>query len=276
VGVDLQPNDATGCCDEYRAVDLGGADAFTALSALPSPDLILHAGGVSGLMVETDNPARIGAINIAGTMAIFELARTSKSRRTVICSSIMAYGPDRQPGALRIETEYPEPISVYGASKVAAEALMHAFREEYRVDAVALRFGHVYGVGRTTQCFVNEMLKALREQRPCHIPQASKSLRQYVHIDDVCRAIDLAFAVEAPPSRVFNITAGEIHTLEEVAKEVRQQIGAVEVDFDENVDLPNYRIGKLSLALALAELGYEPELSLAAGIQSLWRRGFAP
>jgi nucleoside-diphosphate-sugar epimerase len=109
-----------------------------------------------------------------------------------------------------------------------------------------------------------------------HIPQASKSLRQYVHIDDVCRAIDLAFAVEAPPSRVFNITAGEIHTLEEVAKEVRQQIGAVEVDFDENVDLPNYRIGKLSIALALAELGYAPELSLAAGIQSFWRRGFAP
>jgi hypothetical protein len=49
----------------------------------------------------------------------------------------------------------------------------------------------------------------------------------------------------------------------------------LEVDFDENVDLPNYRIGRLSLACALAELGYRPELSLGAGIQSFWRAGFA-
>ncbi len=275
VGVDVQPSDATGCCDDYCAIDLGAPDAFAALCALPSPDLILHAGGVSGLMVETDNPARIGAINIDGTMAIFELARRSKPRRTLICSSIMAYGPDSEPGALRVETECPEPISVYGASKVAAEALMHAFRGQYGIDAVALRLGHVYGAGRTTQCFVSDMLKAIREQRQCHVPQARGSLRQYVYIEDVCQAIDLAIAVEAPRSRVFNITAGEIHTLEEVAKEVRQQVGGLDVDFDENVDLPNYRIGKLSLARARAELGYEPELSLAAGIQNFWRGGFA-
>ncbi len=275
VGIDVQPTDTTGCCDDYRKVDLGASDAFAALCALPSPDLILHAGGVSGLMVETDNPGRIGAINIAGTMAIFELARKCKPRRAVICSSIMAYGPDREPGGLRVETEYPEPISIYGASKVASEALMHAFREQYLVDAIALRFGHVYGMGRTTQCFISDMLNAVREQRPCHIPQASGSLRQYVYIEDVCRAIDLSFVVEAPRTRVFNITAGEIHTLEEVATEVRQQIGGLEVDFDESVDLPNYRIGKLSLALALAELDYQPELSLAAGIQSFWRTGFA-
>jgi len=274
VGADLQVADASGYCGEYRAVDLGAPDAFAALCALPSPDLILHAGGVSGLMVEADNPSRISAINIQGTMAIFELARRSRPRRTVICSSIMAYGPDRQPGALRVETEYPAPISVYGASKVAAEALMHAFHGQYGVDAVALRFGHVYGVGRTTQCFVSDMLKAVRAQRRCQIPQAGRSLRQYVHIDDVCHAIDLAFA-KAPRSRVFNITAGEVHTLEEVAEEVRRQIGELQVDFDETVDLPNYRIGKLSLTSAHAELGYQPQLPLGAGMQNFWRAGFA-
>ena len=74
---------------------------------------------------------------------------------------------------------------------------------------------------------------------------------------------------------MFNITAGEMHTLEEGAQEVRRQLGGLEVDFDENVDLPNYRIGQLSLASARAELGYQPELSLGAGIQSFWRAGFA-
>ena len=275
VGVDVRRDDATGCCDDYRAVDLAAPDTLAALCTLSPPDLILHAGGVSGLMVETDNPARIGAVNIGGTMAIFELARRCKPRRTVICSSIMAYGPDRAPSALRVETECPEPISVYGASKAAAEALMHAFRGQYGIDAVALRFGHVYGAGRTTQCFISDMLEAVRAQRQCHVPQARGSLRQYVYIEDVCRAIDLAMAAEAPRSRVFNVTAGEIHTLEQVATEVRRQVGGLDVDFDESVDLPNYRIGQLSLARARAELGYEPQLSLAAGIQDFWREGFA-
>ena len=274
VGVDLQQNDMTDCCEIYRSIDLGGGDAVAAIGALPRPDLILHAGGVSGFMVETDNPVRIGAINISGTMAVFELARMSAVRRVVVCSSIMAYGPDRDPGAPRLESEYPEPISVYGASKVAAEALMHAYRGQYGVDAIALRYGHVYGPGRTTQCFIRDMLTAFQASQSCRIPHARGSLRQYVYVEDVCHAIDLAFVVEAPRSRVFNVAADEIHTLEEVAAEIKRQFGGPEVTFEQTTDLANYRIGSLSLDRARAELGYEPRFSLATGVQDYWRRAF--
>lgn len=270
VGVDLQPADMRGCCEVYRSIDLGGPDALAAVGALPPPNLILHAGGVSGFMVETDNPVRIGAINIAGTMAVFELARKNAVRRTVICSSIMAFGPDREPGETRFESEYPEPASVYGATKVASEALMHAYRAQYGVDAVALRFGHVYGPGRTTQCFIRDMLAAIRTGQPCRIPHASGSPRQYVYIDDICQAIDLALAAERPRSRVFSISADEIHTLGDVAAEVQRQCGSGDVTFD-TVDLPNYRIGKLSLDRARAELGYTPQFPLAAGVRDYWR-----
>ena len=276
VGLDLQPRDRGGDCHDYRSVDLASPEAFNVLRELPSPDLILHAGGISGFMVEADNPSRIVAVNIAGTMPIIELALRSKPRRIVICSTIMAYGPDRRLGEPRVETEYPEPISVYGASKVAVEALMQGFRGQYGIDPIALRFSHVYGEGRTTQCFVRDMLAAASEGRPCRIPQAKGSLRQYVYIDDVCRSIDLAIEAEAPRSRVFNVSAGEIHTLEEVAHEVSRQVGGLEVSFDESHDLANYRVGKLSIDRAEMELGYKPEFSLGAGIRSYWRSAFAP
>lgn len=275
VGLDLQARDMSGECHEYRSVDLASPEAFDTLRGLPPPDLILHAGGISGFMVEADNPGRIVAVNIAGTMPVIELARRNKPRRIVICSTIMTYGPDREPGASRVETEYPEPVSVYGASKVAVEALMHGLRGQYGIDFVALRFGHVYGEGRTTQCFVRDMLAAASEGRPCHIPQAKGSLRQYVYIDDVCHSIDLAIEADAPRSRVFNVSAGEIHTLEQVAAEVSRQVGGLAVSFDESHDLPNYRVGKLSIDRAETELGYKPEFSLATGIRSYWRSAFA-
>src|SRR5260370_38496230 len=115
---------------------------------------------------------------------------------------------------------------------------------------VGVRVRHVDGEGRTSQCFVRDMLAAASEGRPCHIPQAKGSLRQYVYINDVCHSIDLAIEAEAPRSRVFNVSAGEIHTLEEVAAEVSRQVGGLEASFDESHDVLNYRVGKLSIDLA--------------------------
>jgi nucleoside-diphosphate-sugar epimerase len=110
------------------------------------------------------------------------------------------------------------------------------------------------------------MLAAAAAGRPCRVTQAGASLRQYVHIDDVVDSIALAMDVAAPRSRVFNIGAGEIHTLAEVAAAVRAVTGALDVTFDESRDLPNYRIGLLSIRRAREELGYAPRLPLAAGL----------
>lgn len=274
-GVDLQTADQAGHCDEYLQLDLGSPVAAQVLRGLPAFERILHAGGISGFMVETDNPQRIFDVNVAGTMAVLDLARRIRCRRLVLCSTLMVYGPDAGPAAPHTEAEYPEPISVYGGSKLAVEGLMHAFRGQYDVDAIALRFTHVYGPGRTTECFVRDMLAAAAAGRPCRIGQASGSLRQYVHIDDVCQSIDLALGIERPRSRVFNISADEIHTLAEVAAIVRGMAPALEVSFDEQRDLPNYRIGKLSIQRARDELGYAPGLPLPQGIEAYRTRSFA-
>ena len=192
VGIDVQPAAAGACCDRYLQLDLGTPAAARALAELPAFDRVLHAGGISGFMVETNNPQRIFDVNVAGTMAVLDMARRMACQRMVLCSTLMVYGPDAAAAPDHDEAEYPQPISVYGGSKLALEGLMHAFVGQYGVDAIALRFAHVYGPGRTTECFVREMLAAAAAGRPCRIPQASASLRQYVHIDDVVASIALA------------------------------------------------------------------------------------
>jgi len=269
-GIDLQPSALRPVCDKYLQLDLGAADAAKTLAALPAFDRVLHAGGISGFMVETDNPQRIFDVNVAGTMAMLEMVRRKPCRRIVLCSTLMVYGPDAGTVPDHDEAEYVRPISVYGGSKLALEGLMHAYVGQYGVDAIALRFAHVYGPGRTTECFVREMLAAAAAGRPCRIAQASASLRQYVHIDDVVDSIALAMEAAAPRSRVFNIAADEIHTLGDVADAVRTLTGPLEVSFDEARDLPNYRIGKLSIRRAREELGFAPRLPLAAGLAAYW------
>lgn len=276
-GIDLQPAAAQpGLCDQYLQLDLGGPDAVRMLRGLPRFDRILHAGGISGFMVETDNPQRIFDVNVAGTMAVLDMVRRMPCERLVLCSTIMVYGPDAGPGCDLDEAQYLMPISVYGASKLALEGLMHAFVGQYGVDAVALRFSHVYGPGRTTECFVREMMQAAAMGRPCMIPQASGSLRQWVHIDDVVESIMLAMQVPAPKHRVFNISGDELCTLAETAAVVRRIAGPLEVSFDETRDLPNYRIGRLSIGRAHATLGYRPRMDMARGFADYWSGTFAP
>lgn len=103
----------------------------------------MHAGGISGFMVETKNPQRIFYVNGAGAMTVLDTARRMACKRLVLCSTRMVSGPDVVAGPEHEETEYPRPISVNGESKLAIEGLMHAFVAQYGVDAIALRFTHV-------------------------------------------------------------------------------------------------------------------------------------
>jgi nucleoside-diphosphate-sugar epimerase len=100
-------------------------------------------------------------------------------------------------------------------------------------------------------------------------------LRQYLHIDDAVRAIELAFAARDPRARVFNVSAGEMHSLAEVATIIERVTGRLSVSFEESRDLLNYRIGRLSIRLAREELGYAPDVPLERGIERYWTSHFA-
>lgn len=273
-GADIQAGGPPEACDRYVQIDLGAPDAGARLGALDAADRIVHCGGVSGFMVERDNPRRIFDVNVSGTMEVLEFARTRGCGRIVLCSTLMVYGPHQSGEGDLVESDYPAPISVYGASKVALEGLMCGYAGQYGIDAIALRFSHVFGPGRTTECFIRDMLRAAAERRPCRIGQAATSLRQYVHVDDVCDSIERALDVAAPQPRVFNISADEMHTLAEAARIVRSVVGPLDVSFDDANDLPNYRIRKLSIAAARAELGYRPKYDLAGGIRRYWESSF--
>lgn len=264
LGSDLGPEPSVEDLAGYLSVDLGAPQAWTLLDWAGNVDRVLHAGGVSGFMVETDNPRRIVEVNVGGSLAVLELARQRRARRTVLCSTIMAYGPgDGDPVE---EHEYPTPVSVYGASKVALEGLVYGYAGQHGVDGVALRFSHVYGPGRTTQCFIREMLHAARSDTRCTLAQPASSPRQYVYIEDVCDSIELALFIERLPTRHYNITADEFHTLAEVRVAVESVVGPLAVDFDESNDILAYRMPKLSIRRARAELGYAPRFDLRHGI----------
>lgn len=228
---------------------------------------IVHCGGVSGLMVARDNPFLICETNIRSTAHVLELARVAQTGRVVFCSSISAYGAEDIEATVTEDTPL-RGATTYGASKIAGEAILQAYAAEHGVDGVALRFTHVYGPGRETQCFVRQMLEDGLAGRPCRLPHARRARRQYVHVSDVVEAIRLALDARGLPRRAYNVGPGRQHTLGEVAEAVRRVVGRLDVTFDDACDPREYWCGTLDITAAGRDLGYRPKLDLDAGVAS--------
>ena len=229
------------------------------------PAGIVHCGGVSGLMVARDNPFLICETNIRGTAHVIELARLVKARRVILCSSISAYGHEEVDGVVTEDTPM-RGRTTYGASKIAGEAILQAYAEEHGVDGIALRFTHVYGPGRETQCFIRAMIEDALARRASRLPHARRSRRQYVYVTDVVDAIVLALDAEAPPRRAYNVGPGRQHSLGEVADAVRGVMGPLEVEFDDACDPREYQCGTLDITAAGRDMGWRPKVDLASGI----------
>ncbi len=265
IGLDRRPPRAGREAFPFVEADLNDVHRLYAAVRGREPSGIVHCGGVSGLMVARDNPFLICETNIHGTAHVFELARLIGTRRVIFCSSISAYG-HQEVDAIVTEDTPMRGRTTYGASKIAGEAILQAYAEEHGVDGLALRFTHVYGPGRETQCFIRAMITDALARRPSRLPHARRSRRQYIHVTDVIDAIVLALDAETPPRRGYNVGPGRQHSLAEVADAVRGVMGPLEVEFDDDHDPREYQCGTLDVTAAARDLGWRPKIELASGI----------
>lgn len=228
---------------------------------------ILHCGAISGPMVARDNPHLIVQSNIVGTANILELARVRKMRRVVFLSSVSAYGNTPEGIDPVPEDVVLSPTSVYGASKVAGEALVNAYASQHGVDGVSLRPSWVYGPGRTTACAIRTMIEDAQVGRPTHFPFGRDFYRQYVHVDDVASAVLLALDAHRLARRSYTITGDSFLTLGDVAATVRKVLPDADITMDAGRDPVDDVQARFDISAATSDLRYRPRIELEAGIR---------
>jgi len=119
-------------------------DAELALRAARGAEVIVHLAGNTGVAPSVKDPRKDCMSNVVGTLNYLEAARHNGIDRLVFASSGAALGEVEPPLQEEIA---PRPASPYGASKLAGEGYCSAYRRTFGIEAVALRFGNVYGPG---------------------------------------------------------------------------------------------------------------------------------
>lgn len=250
-----------------KAVDVRDVHCLYALAEREGPfDAIVHCGALSGPMLARENPVLVHEVNVTGTVNLLELARVKKLRRVVLCSSVSAYGstPD---GLAPVTEDAPlRPSTVYGASKAACEAIAHGYAVQHAVDSICLRIGWVYGPRRTTDCDIRDMILAGLGGDIFSRAHGASTMRQYVHVDDIARALILACDSASTSRRAYNVNGGSYLSLPEVAALVRSVLPGLNAEFGPGSDPEEDLQARFDLGAAQVDLGYSPSVPLDTGI----------
>lgn len=228
-------------------------------------DAIVHCGAISGPMLAVGDPLTVVETNIGGTARLLDIARRHQLRRFVFCSSIGVYG---NAGNAAITEETPRrPTSVYGASKVAGEALVDAFVAEYGLSAVSLRPSRVYGPYRRGNCFIRDILRDARDGRITRIPCDTAFPFHYIHVDDVAASLVLALEAERLPHQVYLVDAMAPMTMPEIVAIARTVLPQARIELVPGSDVVADVQTSFDTRLIAADLGWRPRYDLAAGIR---------
>jgi UDP-glucuronate 4-epimerase len=127
----------------FEAADLTNQTAM-ALLLSHAVDTVIHCGAISGPMVAADNPHLVIAVNVGGALNLAEAARKAGVTRFIAMSSVSVYGDQKTLDPVT-ETTPLNATDVYGASKIAMETVLRAYRYDLGLPAIVLRLASVYG-----------------------------------------------------------------------------------------------------------------------------------
>lgn len=177
-------------------------------------DAVIHLAAQANVRKSIEDPSKDALTNIVGSLYIFELCIKNGIKRVVFSSSGgTVYGESDLIPTPEWHTE-AIPSSPYGVAKLSVEHYLDYYQKSGLLDPVILRYGNVYGPRQREKSeagvisiFIRQMFN---NESPTIFGDGNKT-RDYVYVDDVVDANELALTYKVSPTHpydIFNIGTG--------------------------------------------------------------------
>lgn len=256
---------------EHRRIDLLDVDL---VDVLAGHDLVVHLAGRPGVQTSW-GPGFDDHLtgNTLLSQRLLEAALVTEPRRIVMASSSSVYGEVSAGRAT--ESQALRPLSPYGVSKAAMEALVGAYAAR-GVPAVSLRFFTVYGRGQRPDMALHRLIDAASGGRAFGLRGDGRQVRDFTHVDDVAAAVSAALSRPLVPGESINVGGGAPVSLRHLIEVVEAQLGRpVPID---RLDPAGGDPGRTAADLERAErlLAWRPMVDLEAGVADQIAHQLAP
>lgn len=157
------------------------------------------------------------------TYSVLDTMRLNGCRKLVFASTSAIYG--EAPGQIREDYGPLRPISHYGAGKLASEAFITSFSENYGIQSWITRFPNVIGDRATHGVIYDFVGKLVREPHRLQVLGDGSQAKPYLFVSDLVAAILLAWDKSNEKVNVFNVGPATTTTVRFIAEAVARSFG---------------------------------------------------
>lgn len=233
-----------------------------------TPDFVVHHAAQIDVRKSLVDPELDARINILGSLNLLDCCKSHSIEKIVYASTGGAiYG---EPQYLPADEAHPQdPLSPYGASKLAVEKYLHIYKNLHGLDYIALRYANVYGPRQdplgeagVVAIFTRKMMG---NENPV-INGDGKQTRDFVFVGDVAGS-NLLSLKKKPCGEIFNIGSGIKTTVNDIYERLRQITNpSAEVTYGKEI-VGEVRNIYLECKLAEKELGWKSKTGLDEGLK---------
>jgi UDP-glucose 4-epimerase len=235
--------------------------------ALSGCAAVFHLAGASDVNDVAADPVGATRLNVEGTVRVLEAARRQRCDRVLFASTVWVYGATG--GAGERAEDAPVDLAraghVYVATKLAAELLVHSYREMYGQHFTILRYGIPYGPRMRDVLVVARFVRAALAGTPITIAGTGEQQRNYVFVGDIADAHVRALS-PAAADQVLALEGGTPVSVREIADTVKELIRPVPVEYVPARTADYQGVG-VSNRRAKEVLDWSPETSFMVGVR---------
>lgn len=184
--------------------------------AMAGHDVVIHLASNPDIARAATEPAVDFDDGTLLTHHVVEAMRLTGTPRILYASGSGVYG---DLGELEAHEDWAplEPVSTYGASKLAGEAMIAAYAHMFGLSGRVFRFGNVVGPRQTHGVGFDFVRRLLADPATLPILGDGSQSKSYVHVDDVVNAVLMANDRETRIFQAYNVATGDYITVKEIA-----------------------------------------------------------
>ncbi len=255
----------------FHRVDLR-SDALN--DFLVSADAVFHFAANPEVRIGAQRPEDIWSNNVVATYSLLEAMRRNHVPYLVFASSSTVYGE-----ASKIPTpeNYAplEPISIYGASKLACEALISGYAHTFKIHSLVIRYANIIGPRLRHGVIYDFIMKLKRDPSRLEILGDGSQKKSYLHISDAVSATMHLFNFFRESNKLFdvyNVGSEDWITVREIAEIVSNAMGlSPRFEFTGGVEGGRGWIGDVKYMLLdiskLKNTGWSPSMSSREAVE---------
>ena len=247
----------------YFPVDIQNKDALKSVFQQNNIDAIIHMAARTGVRNSLLYPERYCNANIIGFLNVLELCRIHRIPKVVLASTSSLYAGEK--GPFTEDLPVNKPLSIYTASKKAAETLAYTYHFLYQLDVSILRYFTVYGPAGRPDMAVFKFIKGIMEGSQIEIFGDGSQQRDFTFVDDIARGTVLA--LKPIGYDIVNLGNNHPHRIIDLIQLIEKFTGQKANCAFNGFNQADMKITWANIQKAQTLLGWQPEVDLEEGIK---------